>query len=180
MSESLLEQDVVDFEDAETWGGDNELVEIGFEDNRIWGRIPLTRITSVFDPFEFPPWSDGQGVSKAGVEAALKEGRFERLPYSAYSLGPDWTDRQHEERIAWLVLNPATDPIEIEFSHPEDEAFSIDDGNHRLAAAIFRGDVDIPVQLGGYFCNSVKALGVICRSLQVVAPGNASAAEPAM
>jgi hypothetical protein len=178
MSESQLEQDIVDFDDAAPWGGDTMLVEIDYVDNRIWGRVPLSRISSVYDPFESPPWYDGQGVSRVGVATAICEGRLESAPYSVDRFGPDWTDRRHEERIAWLVLNPSKEPIEIEFSHPECVSFSVDDGNHRLASAIFRNDPEIAIQLGGYFNNSVKALGVICRKLQIIAASQDCSAAP--
>nr|WP_250807768.1 hypothetical protein [Neorhizobium tomejilense] len=170
MEDAELEQDLIDFEDAEIWGGDAALVDIEFTDQRIWGMVPLDRITAVCNPLRDPPWYDGQGITAEGVGAALREGRFELRQYSLDRLGPDWTVAQHEERIAWLVQNPQTDPIEIEFSHPNYETFSIDDGNHRLAAAIYRQDAAIAVQLGGYFGNCVRALGIICRPLQRIEP----------
>lgn len=165
-----MEQDIVDSEDAELWGGDVALVEIGFDNERIAGNVPLERITRLFDPFVHPPWHDGQGVTMAGVRAALNKGRLETKPYSAEFFARDWTSIRHEQRIAWLVLNPSTEPIQIEFSEPGYEACSIDDGNHRLAAAIIRSDAEIAIQIGGFFAHSVRALGVICRPLQRIGP----------
>jgi hypothetical protein len=167
-----MEQDLIEYADAEKWGGDASLVEIKFEGDRIWGLIPIERITNVYDPFAEPPWYDGSAVCIAGVRSAIKENRLNPEPYSAKKFGPDWTSRKHEERIAWLVLNPSHDPISIEFSYPNDDAFSIDDGNHRLAAAIYRGDREIAVEVGGFFENTVSALGVICRPLQLINVGS--------
>lgn len=169
MTDSTLEPDEIDYEDAVPWGGDHNLTELDYTNESIRGNIPLSRVSSQHNPFENPPWHDGQGVSMAGVRQAIIEGRLRTTPYPASVLASDWTDRMHEERIAWLVLNSWSDPIEIEFSYPECESFSIDDGNHRLSAAIYRNDRDIYVQLGGYIDNSVKALGAICRPIQRVA-----------
>jgi hypothetical protein len=169
MTESPLELGVIGYEDAAQWGGDRHLTELDYANESIRGNIPLSRVSSHHNPFESPPWYDGQGVTMAGVRQAIHEGRLRTTPYPASVLASDWTDRMHEERIAWLFLYSWSDPIEIEFSYPECESFSIDDGNHRLAAAIYRNDQDIYVQLGGYIDNSVKALGAICRPIQRVA-----------
>jgi hypothetical protein len=169
MTDSALEPDEIHCEDADHWGGDHHLTELDYTNESIRGNIPLSRVSADHNPFENPPWHDGQGVSMAGVRKAINEGRVRTTPYPASILATDWTDRMHEERIAWLVLNSWSDPIEIEFSYPECESFSIDDGNHRLSAAIFRGDEDIYVQLGGYVDNSVRALGAICRPIQRLA-----------
>lgn len=58
----------------------------------------------------------------------------------------------HAERIAWLVLYPAEDPIEIDVGVPilgYHIPWPVLDGNHRLAAAIFRKDLTILVAPAG-------------------------------
>ncbi len=46
---------------------------------------------------------------------------------------------EHIQRVAWFVMNLSKDyPIEIDFGVPEaGVGFSFNDGNHRLAAAIY-------------------------------------------
>lgn len=164
----MLERSEINAEDADNWGGDDALVEIPFLGDRICGPIPLSRITSIHNPYVVSPWDNGQNVTIEGVETALREGRLEPLSYSNNQPRSNWTTRKHEERIAWLVTNGWNEPIEIEFRYADMESFRIWDGNHRLAAAIYRQDTMISVQLGGFFDNSIKGLGVICRDLQTL------------
>lgn len=160
------DRDVIDSDAAIRWGGDAALVEMHFTDDRIGGPVPIERLTRLFDPFAEPPWYDGQDVTREGVTRALKSGRRETTPYSAERFGKDWDAERHEARIAWLVENKASDPIHIEFSEPTYSAVSIEDGHHRLAAAIYRGDTEIMIELGGFFAYCVETLGVICRQFQ--------------
>jgi len=58
----------------------------------------------------------------------------------------------HAGRIAWLVINGWNeDPIDIDVGVPGfgDVLEIVQDGNHRLAAAILRGDDFIPVECSG-------------------------------
>lgn len=54
--------------------------------------------------------------------------------------------RWHAGRIAWLVENPSPEPVWVEI-HGRD--VGLEDGNHRLAAAVFRGDPDIACRVWG-------------------------------
>lgn len=163
------EMDVATYEAAAIWGGDDALYDIDYADNRMTGFVPTVRLSKDFDPFVDPPWHDGQGVSREGVASAIRDGRLGTKPYSVSVFAPDWTKEMHEERIAWLVVNPTLDPLEIEFSAADYLEMSIDDGNHRLAAAIYRGDELVPIQIGGFCIHCVEGLGVICRKFQRVA-----------
>lgn len=168
MHKKAIEPITLPFEDAALWGGDDNLVEIEFTGDRVIGSVPLSRISSSHDPYTHSPWADGGGITKAGVEAAIRENRYETKSYSNEDIGTVWTTKQHEERIAFLVIHPSSKPIAVEFPYRDQESFKIEDGNHRLAAAIFRGDDNIAIQLGGFLNNSVKAIGVICRDLQAI------------
>lgn len=59
----------------------------------------------------------------------------------------------HAGRIAYLVLNRASDPISIDVGIPsmgyDGPEWGVSDGNHRLAAAIFRGDDTILADIDG-------------------------------
>ena len=58
---------------------------------------------------------------------------------------PGWDS----ERVAFLVVNRDPWPISIEVTSPCG-AWTIEDGFHRLAAAIYRKDTTILVGLSGY------------------------------
>lgn len=162
-------KDVIDVEAARKWGGEAGLIDFPVQDDRIMGWLPVDRLARHFDPFENSPWHDGQGVTREGVVRAIDEGRLERAPYSV-GLNQfdreDWSPQRHEERIAYLVIHQSDEPISVEFSHPDFEGMSIDDGNHRLAAAIVRDDADILIEIGGYISNCVQAIGIIVRDYQ--------------
>lgn len=160
------EFDVIPFEDAALWGGDEFLIDLDVVDDCIVGVIPIERVTRR-DPFKASPWFDGQSVTVADVQAAVAEGRLEATAYPGFqwSRESEWNDRRHAERIAYLVANKAHDPISIEFVNPEGK-MEVNDGWHRLAAALLRGEKEISVAVGGYFRHSVARLGAICRAYQ--------------
>lgn len=163
------EFEIIDIKEAEPWGGPEGLVQFYADgEDRLVGEVPLSRLANSFDPFLCSPWHDGEGVSFEGVTAALEEGRFEYGPYSAVVSVHEnnWGARRHEARIAYLVVHKSDEPIEVQFSTPDGDSISIDDGHHRLAAAIYRKDPAILVELGGYLCAAVRGLGVICPESQ--------------
>lgn len=57
----------------------------------------------------------------------------------------------HAARIAYLVLNPDNNPIELDVGIPELNYHSVKiiDGNHRIVAAYIRGDEKIDVEYSG-------------------------------
>jgi hypothetical protein len=66
--------------------------------------------------------------------------------------GPCKTRPDHARRIAWFVVNGWTDPIEVDVGVPHLNCWvrwMITDGNHRTAAAIYRGDPTIEGSFGG-------------------------------
>lgn len=154
---------------AERWGGNNKLIELKEQDGDLVGTIPLMRLIDL-NPFDFLPWPDGQYITKEGVTSAIWEGRLEPTPYSEDMYSPErdlWTSRRHEERIAYLIKNNISDPITLEFSHPDDpDVLDCDDGNHRLAAAFYCMDEMIEARIGGHISHAVFKLGAICRASQ--------------
>jgi len=162
------EFEIIAIEEADLWGGPEHLVSFHpDEEGRLIGLLPLKRLAE-FNPFEISPWHDGEGVSIEGVKAAIEASRFENEPYSAVKSVYDrsWGAAKHEERIAYLVQNGSDEPIEIEFNSPDGGSTSVYDGYHRLAAAIYRNDETIRVELGGFLSGSVTALGIIIPDYQ--------------
>jgi len=59
---------------------------------------------------------------------------------------------EHIARIAWFVVHGWNDPIHIDVGVPSlgcYPAWPLEDGNHRFAAAIVRGDRVIPTDMSG-------------------------------
>lgn len=106
--------------------------------------IKVKAIQNHCDPFNNTdgyPWG-GVKISFSDVEMAIKENRIESK----------WGTENHIERIAYLVINKDSKPIDIDVGIPCLN-FYIDwmiiDGNHRLAAAIYRGDEYILADIAG-------------------------------
>jgi len=117
--------------------------------------IPISAILKFCNPYgsEYP-WD--VRVSREDVEAALLEGRLVDKP--------DGED--HAGRIAYLVRHRATDPISLDVGCPAlgywGPPWMVVDGNHRLAAAIFRGDLTISALVDGQLDWAFELLGVDC------------------
>lgn len=120
----------------------------------IW-LVPIEEIIEHWDPFE--AWCD-DAITSEEVDAALAAGRLEARPFDSIprSVLRDEDEREyHAARIAWLVVNRDERPIEIDVGapdlgwHPRGGAFDFIDGNHRLCAAVLRGDEAILVGYGG-------------------------------
>lgn len=119
----------------------------GFEPGDQVFLVPVREISDVTDPFLDDVWGRGtimredvrrlleaEDVASDFVEMHVRE-----------RLSAEWDAR----RTAYFVRNPSAFPISIEVVSPEGD-FEVDDGYHRLAAAIYRGDGEIAVELGGY------------------------------
>lgn len=136
--------------------GRDDTVDLGADDETVV-LVSLEKLDE-FIPFEIAPWSEAVGLRASDVQAALDEGRLNPLPYSASP--EDWTLQMHAERIAWLVLNPSDDPIEIEFPYPNEPWMELRDGWHRLAAAQFAARTFIAVSVSGFIDHAFEVFEV--------------------
>lgn len=104
----------------------------------MWVSVQL--LADQFHPLIDPPWEEiSSGINKKEIQAAIMRGQLEQLPpYN--SMAPPETRQQHINRIAWYVVNGWGDSyITIDLNAPF-ICWPVTDGNHRLAAAIYRGD----------------------------------------
>jgi hypothetical protein len=165
------DRDIIPQEDADLWGGDTHLLEMNIVDDNLIAVVPIERL-ALTNPFDAAPWFDGQGVTLEGVRGHIEAQTLEATPYPGFSYSgtSEWTTARHEARIAYLVENPSLTPIEVEFIDPEQAILEMQDGWHRLAAALVRGDAEIPVHVGGYFRHAVARFGAICRQYQEIGP----------
>lgn len=117
--------------------------------------LPVSAVIAHCNPYgSSAPW--GVPVDMADVKLALSQRRLAAEP------GSD----DHAARIAYLVENPATDPIAIDVGVPAlgywGPSWMITDGNHRLAAAIYRGDATILALVDGQMDHAFELFGVDC------------------
>lgn len=128
-------------------------------------KLPVKRLQKLCDPYETNPWGK-QRITRAKVRAAIEAKSLESEPMSNRAHRRR-TYRYHIERIAWLVVNGWEDAIEVDIGvpalgcHAELEGFCVIwDGNHRLAAAIYRGDLEIMAGVSGDIGYGKKLFGV--------------------
>ncbi len=119
------------------------MLHFRYEAERGWiAALPISRVLDfAIPPFEEEVWYGCRPeISFTEVQDCINRGDLESAPYEFISVVKsieDWPRERHCQRVAWLVMNPAEDPIEIEIS---ERGLDLIDGNHRLHAAVFRGD----------------------------------------
>lgn len=121
--------------------------------------LPVERVRALCDPFT-NPWTD-EAFTREQVSQAIKEGR---LNSTSYSDGHDeWDTKRHIERIAFLAVHGWTDAIKIDVGIPSlgfSVAWPVQDGNHRLGAAIYRRDHLIASSVAGQVDFANELFGV--------------------
>lgn len=117
--------------------------------------VRLESLIRVNNPLAEPPWAErNRAITVTEVLKAVREKRFESR----------WGTRNHLRRIAYLVEHPDEKPIEIDVGVPCLNYYVdwiIIDGNHRVAAALVRGDEFISASIGGQL-NYAEELGLVC------------------
>ena len=123
-------------------------------------RVSVKKLLELYpesDPFKYPIWGDWV-LNEEEVYRCVEKGMFEKTPqqrpktnYEAW-LGDFLDHAFHAKRVAWLVVDGWNDPIHIDVGVPSlgyEPDYVVDDGNHRLAAAILRGDETILAECSG-------------------------------
>lgn len=112
-----------------------------------------------FSPLSFNAWGCDR-ISEEEVNIAVQAGNLNAGSYSESlwaPIAPEWSRRDHIFRIAYLVKNRDYTPIHVDVGLQDprlDLRHPITDGNHRLAAAIVRGDDYIRA----YVCGAVSVI----------------------
>lgn len=120
----------------------------GYDSNDEIFEIQLRAITRLSNPLKYDVWGRGR-TTRASIQACIEQDRLasEFVPMGVRHsiVRPGWDS----ERVAFLVVNRDPWPISIEVTSPCG-AWTIEDGFHRLAAAIYRKDTTILAGLSGY------------------------------
>jgi hypothetical protein len=122
-------------------------------------KLPLSKLES-WNPFRNVIWGMDleQPITRKEVEEAIASEDFKVDPDWGPSLEDGVTRRDHIARVAYLVVHGWGDAIEFEANPYGD--WPIYDGNHRLAAAFFRGDTEIDTEVGGFLSYAADLLGI--------------------
>lgn len=114
--------------------------------------VSVVCLRKLCDPFAQPPWAEVAGLTIDGVRQAMQAGVELAHAYSAKDREASWTVEDHIARIAYLVQQGWHEPIKVDVGVPHLGSYvewPIMDGNHRLAAAIVRGDTHILASVSG-------------------------------
>jgi hypothetical protein len=133
--------------------------------------IRVEVLSQLYNPLENPPWDDFPRITIEEIAEAIRTEAYKTARMSWHQRNrdrlveecsdPDYDSaRWHAEnrayhiaRIAFLVTYGWSDPITVDIGLPDlDPGFPLDaveDGNHRLSAAIYRGDYTILADVAG-------------------------------
>ena len=115
--------------------------------------IPVTILAQYWNPIN-GVWAKGT-CSKRKISNAIKAKRFVH----------DEKSNDHAARVAYFVQFGWDDPIQIDVCIPSLGYHTkelVTDGNHRLAAAIYRGDKKIVAEISGDINDATEMFGVEC------------------
>lgn len=125
--------------------------------------VPVSAIKRVCNPFRSTPWT--RRVTRAMVAARLEANALYPQPLRG---NPDVAAELHAGRIAYFVKHGWKDAIGIDVGVPSmgcHVKWPVQDGNHRLAAAIYRGDASILADIDGSTAYAAELLGVSEQSI---------------
>lgn len=127
----------------------------------------VEKLRELVDPFAC--WTDiDTPITKEEVFEALNNGdaalrNTNIFDKAVQELPADIARQNHIRKIAYFIENPTNEPISIDVGVPElgcNVKHIIDDGNHRLAAAICMNRENIPAYVAGS-TNYMKELGFL-------------------
>ena len=111
--------------------------------------VSVSALSNIYDPFDRSPWDGVDKIDPDEVVAGAVEKSCRSIAHDDAMQNPLAPPKQayHVKRIAYLVAHPDPEPIVIVPNVRG--SFQLEDGWHRLAAAIYRGDAKIKVAFGG-------------------------------
>jgi hypothetical protein len=127
--------------------------------------IPLKQLAQRCDPFVESPWGSSK-VTRDMVKSAIEAGDLEATPFNPKQADHSGSQKYHTRRIAYLAVNGWSDPISIDVGVPGLGCYVdwfIDDGNHRVAAALVMGRETISAEVSGDMNYAFDLFGVDVR-----------------
>ena len=128
--------------------------------------VPVARLRAICDPFQ-PVWDTPDRrrcrITQNQVQRYLERRVFEEAPFVPESDAGRWMLSRHAKRVAFLAAHGWSDPVQIDVGVPHllcHVGWPLIDGNHRLAAAIVRGDEFIASDVSGSCSHAFELLGV--------------------
>lgn len=127
--------------------------------------IPVAKILDQIDD-PFARWDVFKPVTQDMVMEAIRDGSYAQAgePYSHGTERRVQSTLWHARRIAWFMKNGWDDPIGIDVGIPSMGFYPyiLEDGHHRLCAAIMTGESVIKAQVSGALDYAFKLFGVDC------------------
>lgn len=110
--------------------------------------LDVDKLKQLYNPLILEKWIWGShGVTREAVEMAVKAKHFEsEVKHNKHGFEKS---AYHCQRIAYLVEHKDTTPIHLYGAGMWGVPFIVENGNHRLAAAIVRGDKTIRATMSG-------------------------------
>ena len=125
--------------------------------------VETLRVAALANPVREWRWN----CTRLG-EVAFRRAVALAKPISEH-VGAQGSQARHVGRVAHLIQTGWTDAIELEFPVPgwryDHASWLITDGNHRMAAALIRGDAQVLVSVFGHLKSAAEMLGVSERRL---------------
>lgn len=128
--------------------------------------IRVSLLASLNDPFG-PVWHTRdrrrRQITRRQVRDCIALQQFEAAAYRPEIDRYSWTLDQHAQRVAHLCVVGWSDPISIDVGVPGlgcNVDWFVEDGNHRLAAAIVRGDSHILAVVSGSLNFAAELFGI--------------------
>lgn len=104
--------------------------------------LPIATVLRVRNPLQNHVWTEFvRPIKPAEVRTTTR-----RVSYSYNSCPNKWPRWKHIARVAYLLEKGWKDPIQVSLPTTNCE-MDIHDGNHRLLAAVVRGDLEVRVKL---------------------------------
>jgi len=119
--------------------------------------VDLSKLLSLYpqtDPYHSEIWNDFV-LDKDSIlqKVRVQDFRDEPLPYHDLQLTSSVNcQAEHERRVAYLYVHGWDDPIELDVGvagFDTGSSYPVYDGNHRIAAAVLRGDSHILANCSG-------------------------------
>lgn len=131
-------------------------------------KLSVERLKELCDPYEMA-WGCGR-IYETEVQQAIWGRRFRYEPFSLLSESEKSDKLYHVKRIAYFVEHGWNDPISIDVGVPglSEPEWLIEDGNHRLAAAIYLRDKEILAEVSGSLEHAKMLFGVDCEEKENV------------